>query len=104
MRAIKPRSMKPFSYGDRSSALELWKSKLSPRTISAQLDMSKATLKRILAFARAVLAKFMLFIPYWYILEMFSMIQFSTFGWFACVPTLQSHLILLPPSVNLPVF
>jgi hypothetical protein len=53
MRAVKPRSRTPFSYGDRRSAIELWKAKVPLKTIREQLDMSKATLERISAFARA---------------------------------------------------
>jgi hypothetical protein len=52
MRAVKPRSRTHFSHGNRS-AIELWKAIVLLKTIGEQLDMSKASMKRIMAFARA---------------------------------------------------
>ncbi len=48
-----PAVNKHFDAGARRAAIELWRAKVPQRTIRKQLGMSKATLMRILAFARA---------------------------------------------------
>ena len=44
---------KSFSHADKRAAVELWKGKVPQKAIRDQLGMTKATLKRILAFAKA---------------------------------------------------
>jgi hypothetical protein len=44
---------KHFDAGARRAAIELWRVKVPQRAIMKQLGMSKATLTRVLAFARA---------------------------------------------------
>ena len=44
---------KSFSHADKRAAVELWKGKVPQKAIRDQLGMSKATMKRILAFAKA---------------------------------------------------
>jgi hypothetical protein len=53
MNVVKTKSRKPFSHGDRRAVIELWKANVLHKAIREHLKMSKATLKRILAFARA---------------------------------------------------
>jgi hypothetical protein len=43
---------KPFSHGDWRAVIELWKANVPHKAIRKQLDISKATLKKTLAFAR----------------------------------------------------
>jgi hypothetical protein len=50
MRAVKPRSRKPFK-GNRKSAIELWKADVRLKAIREKLDVSEATSKRIFACA-----------------------------------------------------
>jgi hypothetical protein len=44
---------KHFDAGARKAAIELWRAKVPQRAIMKPLGMAKATLKRVLAFARA---------------------------------------------------
>ena len=53
MRVATLHNKKSFSHADKRAAVELWKAKVSQKAIRDQLGMSKATLKRILAFAKA---------------------------------------------------
>ena len=53
MRASSFHNKKSFSHADKRAAVELWKAKVPQKAIRDQLGMSKATLKRILAFAKA---------------------------------------------------
>jgi hypothetical protein len=48
-----PEVNKHFDAGARRAAIKLWRAKVPQRTIMKQLGMSKATLVRVLAFARA---------------------------------------------------
>jgi DNA-binding transcriptional regulator LsrR (DeoR family) len=48
-----PAVNKHFDAGARRAAIELCRAKVPQRTIMKQLGMSKATLMRVLAFARA---------------------------------------------------
>ncbi len=48
-----PAVKKHFDAGARRAAIELWRAKVPQRAIMKQLGMSKATLMRVLAFARA---------------------------------------------------
>ncbi len=47
-----PTVNKHFDAGARRAAIELWRAKVPQRVIMKQLGMSKATLMRVLAFAR----------------------------------------------------
>ena len=53
MRASTLHNKKSFSHADKRAAVELWKAKVPQKAIRDQLGMSKATLNRILAFAKA---------------------------------------------------
>jgi hypothetical protein len=53
MSVVKTKSRKPFSYSDRRAVIVLWKASVLHKAIREHLKMSKVTLKRILAFARA---------------------------------------------------
>ncbi len=48
-----PEVNKHFDAGARRAAIKLWRAKVPQRAIMKQLEMSKATLMRVLAFARA---------------------------------------------------
>jgi hypothetical protein len=58
--SLNAKRRKPFSHGHRRTAIELWKATVPYKVIMEQLDMSKATLKRILSLARANLENPML--------------------------------------------
>ena len=53
MRASTLHNKKLFSHADKRAAVELWKAKVPQKAIRDQLGMSKTTLNRILAFAKA---------------------------------------------------
>ena len=46
-------SRKPFKKEEKLAAIELWRASVPLAKIRSQLGMSKATLKRVLAFAKA---------------------------------------------------
>jgi hypothetical protein len=51
--SLSAKRRKPFSHGHSRAAIELWKANVPYKVIMEQLDMSKATWKRILSCTRA---------------------------------------------------
>jgi hypothetical protein len=47
-----PAGVRPFSEVDKRVTIEVWKAKVTPKTIRAQLQMSESALRMIIAYAK----------------------------------------------------